>query len=168
MALRSRNAQDLHGPALDAWEESKRVSLPGGGIMYVPATFASTTDLRAKEPLPKYRWRGEPGDGTIEVELIGYHQAMRLNPARYSETMKERIEEREGTILGDLETMIVSGYETLYGHYRLTHAAYPTVVQFGAYARILTRNAGLLFAFEHPEPERLDPFAKAVLATLVL
>lgn len=168
MALRSRNVQALQGPALDEWAESKRVSLPGGGIMYVPATFVSTTDLRAKEPLPKYRWRGEPGDGMIEVELIGYHRAMRLNRARYSQTMKESIEERDGTILGDLETMTVSGYETLYGHYRLTHAAFPTVVQFGAYARILTRNTGLLFVVEHPDPERLDPFAKAVLATLVL
>lgn len=168
MALRSRNAQALQGPALDEWAESKRVSLPGGGIMYVPATFASTTDLRAKEPLPKYRWRGEPGEGMIEVELIGYHRAMRLNHARYSQSMKESIEERDGTIIGDLETMTVSGYETLYGHYRLTHAAFPTVVQFGAYARILTRNTGLLFAIEHPDAERLDPFAKAVLATLVL
>jgi hypothetical protein len=168
MALRSRNAQELHGPALDAWEESKRVSLPGGGVMYVPVSFASTTDLRAKEPSPKYRWRGEPGEGMIEVELIGYHRAMLLNRTRYSQMMKESIEERDGTILGDLETMTVSGYETFYGRYRLTHAAFPTVVQFGAYARILTRNTGLLFAIEHPDPERLDAFAKAVLATLVL
>jgi hypothetical protein len=168
MALRSRNAQELHGPALDAWEESKRVSLPGGGVMYVPVSFASTTDLRAKEPLPKYRWRGESGEGMIEVELIGYHRAMLLNRTRYSQMMKESIEERDGTILGDLETMTVSGYETFYGRYRLTHAAFPTVVQFGAYARILTRNTGLLFAIEHPDPERLDAFAKAVLATLVL
>lgn len=168
MALRSRNAQAIQGPALDEWAESKRVSLPGGGIMYVPVTFASTTDPRAKEALPKYRWRGEPGEGMIEVQLIGYHRAMRLNQARYSQSMKESIEERNGTIIGDLETMTVSGYETLYGHYRLTHAAFPTVVQFGAYARILTRNTGLLFAIEHPDPERLDPFAKAVLATLVL
>ena len=168
MALRSRNAQELHGPPLGEWEESKRVALPGGGIMYVPATFVSTTDLRAKDPLPKYRWRGEPGDGTIEVELIGYHRAMRLNQARYSQMMQERVEEREGTILGDLETMTVSGYETFYGHYRLTHAAFPTIVQFGAYARILTRNTGLLIAVEHPDQQRLDPFAKAVLATLVL
>lgn len=168
MALRSRNTQELHGPPLGEWEESKRVSLPGGGIMYVPLTFSSTTDLRARDPLPKYRWRGEPGDGSIEVELIGYHRAMRLNRARYTQMMKERIEEREGTLLGDLETLTVRGYETLYGHYRLTHAAFPTVVQFGAYARVLTRNAGLLFAVEHPDPDRLDPFAKAVLATLVL
>lgn len=168
MALRSRNTQELHGPPLGEWEESKRVSLPGGGIMYVPLTFSSTTDLRARDPLPKYRWRGEPGDGSIEVELIGYHRAMRLNRARYTQMMKERIEEREGALLGDLETLTVRGYETLYGHYRLTHAAFPTVVQFGAYARVLTRNAGLLFAVEHPDPDRLDPFAKAVLATLVL
>ena len=168
MALRSRNAQDMHGPALGEWAESKRVSLPGGGIMYVPVTFTSTTDLRAKEPLPKYRWRGEPGDGTVEVELIGYHRAMRLNRARYSEMMKESIEERDGAILGELETMTVSGYETFYGRYRLTHAAFPTIVQFGAFARILTRNAGLLIAIEHPDPDRLDSFAKAVLATLVL
>ncbi len=165
MALRTRTTKELSGPPMAEWGETTRVFLPGGGVMYVPVTFTPATNL--KERLPKHVWRSEADEASIAIELISYHRAMLLDRARFGRTMAESIAQKGGTEIGDLETLTVSGFETFYGRYCLTSDAEPAVVQCRAYARILTRNSGLLFEAEHPDMDRLDRLAKAVLATLV-
>jgi len=166
MATRLQNPKELRGPALGEWEETKRVFLPGGGTMYVPLPFAAITG--GKEQSPKYLWRGEPGEGSVEVELISYYQALRLGPVQFDALMRERLTPKGGKLLGKLETLRVANYETFYHLFQVTLDEDPTVARYGAYARTLTRNGGLLFAVTHADQARVDELAKAVLATLVV
>lgn len=165
MALRQRTSKELPGPPLGEWEETKRVALPGGGTMYVPLAFALI--VNPKEQSPKYLWRGEPGEGSITVELASWHRAMRLDRARYHMLMQERLATRDGILTGDFETLTISGHETFYGLFQLAGDV-PTATPFGAHARILTRNAGLLFEAMDADPLRVDRLARAVLSTLTL
>lgn len=170
MALQSRNVKELPGLPLDGWEETKRVTLPGGGTMSVPLAFLSTQN--PKERTPKYVWRGEAGEGSIALELIAYHHAAQIDRARFNpatrDGAKAGVALPGGALIGEIETLTVSGCDTIYARYRLAPTEANPEPLFAAYARILTPNAGLLFEATHADLARVDQLAKAVLATLNL
>lgn len=166
MAVSQRKTEELRGPALADWEESKRVALPGGGTMYVPLSFVAVPPTLGREQSPKYAWRDAEGAVSVTVELISWHHAMQLTAARYARTMRQGIEAQGGTLLGEIEPLMVNGYGALYGRFRHAAAADTDVAAYGVYARLLTRNAGFLFEAMHPDRAGVDRLAKAVLLTL--
>jgi hypothetical protein len=166
IGVRSRKPPELSGPPFEGWGSTRRVTLPGGGFMYVPTTFIAVG--HPKDRLQQYVWSAAVDGASVGIELITYHRAMRLGRSQFGDLINEAVEQHGCSTIGDLETVTVNGCATLYGLARLTQRTDGTSPQFGAYARILTRHAGLLFEATHADLQGVDRLARAVLATLLL